>query len=110
MSEGQLVSDATVARVTKSILDIGIPGFSCYMDRDLKGGAIHTLAGLGASMVIGPMGMFLAAANSISRSSSGRNLWELGSSRKEQQTEAAAEPPVTPARGTASRAETRAST
>jgi hypothetical protein len=71
-----LVNDSTIARVTKSVVDIGVPGFSCYMDRDYSAGVLHTLGGLGASMVLGPVGMWMFAANSISRSSSGRNLWE----------------------------------
>jgi hypothetical protein len=96
MAESQLVSDTTVARVTKSIVDIGIPGFSCYMDNDIRAGAVHTLAGLGAAMVFGPIGMWLVAANSISRSSSGRNLWELAPSRTEA---VAGAPPEAPAAG-----------
>lgn len=77
--EKPLVSDATVARVTKSVLDLGIPGFSLYVDGDITDGLVHTAAGLGASILLGgPIGMWLAAANSISRSSSGKNLWERG--------------------------------
>jgi hypothetical protein len=74
-----LVTDATVARVTKSVFDFGIPGFSLYLDGDISDGLVHTAAGLGASILLGgPIGMWLAAANSISRSSSGKNLWERG--------------------------------
>jgi hypothetical protein len=84
MPENQLVDDATVARVAKSIVDIGLPGFSLYMDRDFSDGLVHTVAGLGAGIVLGPLGMWLVAANSISRSSSGKNLWERGPFHSEQ--------------------------
>jgi hypothetical protein len=76
MQEKPLVSDSTVARVTKSVFDLGIPGFSCYLDGDYTGGAMCTLGGLGASIILGPVGMWLAAANSISRSTSRKNLWD----------------------------------
>lgn len=78
-NEHELASDATVARVAKSVVDIGFPGFSLYMDGDFKDGLVHTVAGLGASILLGgPLGMWLAAANSISRSASGKNLWQRG--------------------------------
>lgn len=80
----KLLSDATIARTTKSYLDIGIPGFSLYMDKQFSAGAMHTLGGLGASILLrNPLGMWLAAANSISRSANGKNLWDyLGGGKK----------------------------
>jgi hypothetical protein len=78
-----LVSDKRIARLTKSAFDLGLPGFSRYMDGDFADGTIHTVAGLGASILLGsPLGMWLAAANSISRSSSGKNLWNHFGTRK----------------------------
>lgn len=79
----KLLSDAAIARATKSYLDIGIPGFSLYMDKQFSAGAMHTLGGLGASILLrNPLGMWLAAANSISRSANGKNLWDYFSSKK----------------------------
>lgn len=76
MAQQPLVSDHTIARGLKSIVDIGVPGFSLYIDNDVKGGAMHTIAGLGAGIAFGPLGVWLVAANSISRSASGMNLWD----------------------------------
>jgi hypothetical protein len=82
--EGKSVSDATVARVAKSVVDIGLPGFSLYVDGDFSEGVVHTVAGLGASILLGgPLGMWLAAADSIARSSKGKHLWQLGQSDSE---------------------------
>ena len=62
--EDRSVSDATVARVAKSVVDVGLPGFSLYMDGDYSEGLMHTAAGLGASFLLGgPLGMWLAAAD-----------------------------------------------
>jgi hypothetical protein len=85
MAEGhaQLVADSTVGKVAKATIDLGIPGFSRYMDNEIKEGALHTLAGLVAGIAIGPAGVLLVAANSISRSNSGRNLWELFQSKRD---------------------------
>jgi len=94
-----LVADSTVGKVAKATLDIGIPGFSRYMDNEIKEGALHTLAGLAAGIAIGPVGVWLVAANSISRSNSGRNLWELLGSRHdtvEDRADAAARAPKGP--------------
>jgi len=84
MTKDPLVSDSTIARTTKSVFDLGIPGFSCYMDRDYSAGVAHTVGGLAASIMLGsPLGMWLAAANSISRSSTGKNLWNhIGNKEK----------------------------
>lgn len=98
--EDRSVSDATVARVAKSVVDLGLPGFSLYMDGDYSDGLMHTVAGVGASILLGgPLGLWLAAADSIALSSKGKHLWQLGQSdgeprqprhQRQQRKEAAA--------------------
>ena len=53
-----------------------IPGTSLVIDGDLKGGGIHLLGGMVGKAVLGPVGWIWAAANSYSRSVSGKNAHE----------------------------------
>ena len=87
MAEKPLVKDETLGKAVKVTLDIGVPGFSRYMDREYQEGALHTLLGLAAGIAMGPLGVWLVAANSISRSTTGIHLWEHLSSREEEQGE-----------------------
>lgn len=73
-----LVSDASFGRVVKSALDLGVPGFSQYLEGDFGSGLVHTVGAIAAAVAVGPIGFWLVGANSISRSASGRNLWESG--------------------------------
>jgi uncharacterized protein DUF6072 len=57
-----------------------IPGASLLMDGRLGNGAAHALVGLGARALLGPVGVVLVAADSYSKSVSGKYLWNhLGS-------------------------------
>jgi len=87
MAGKPLVSDSTLGRAVKTTLDIGVPGFSLYADGEIKEGVMHTLLGLAAGIAMGPPGVWLVAANSISRSNSGMNLWDYLGSRKEEHRE-----------------------
>jgi hypothetical protein len=70
-------TDTTVANAVK-IAGEGLvfPGASLLIDGDLKGGGAHLVIGLAAKALIGPIGWFLVAADSFSRSSTGKNLYE----------------------------------
>ena len=52
------------------------PGSSLLLDGELALGAAHLVGGLAARAVFGPLGWILVAANSYSRSVTGKNLPE----------------------------------
>lgn len=52
------------------------PGASLLIDGDIKTGGVYLLAGLAAKALIGPVGWFLVAASSFSKSTTGKNLYE----------------------------------
>ena len=52
------------------------PGTSLLLDGDIKGGGLHVVVGLAARALIGPVGWLLVAADSFSKSSTGKNLHE----------------------------------
>jgi hypothetical protein len=80
-----LVTDQTLGKVVKAAAELSLPGFSCYMDRQIGEGALHTLGSLVAASLFGPIGYVLVGANSFSKSESGKNLLELVDSRSARQ-------------------------
>ncbi len=52
------------------------PGSSLILDGDIINGGVHLAGGLLARWAVGPVGWFLVAANSYSKSVTDRNLWE----------------------------------
>lgn len=51
-----------------------LPGTSLMMDGDVKGGLAYAALGLVARMAFGPVGWFAVAADSYSRSVTGKGL------------------------------------
>jgi hypothetical protein len=52
-----------------------IPGASLLLDGRLGNGVAHALVGWGARIVLGPVGVVLVAADSYSKSVTGKYLW-----------------------------------
>ncbi len=52
------------------------PGSSLILDGDIVRGGLHLVGGLVAKAVLGPLGWFLVAANSYSKSVAGGHLHE----------------------------------
>lgn len=52
-----------------------LPGTSLLMDGKLGEGAAHAVAGIGARLVLGPIGALVVAADSFSKSVANKNLW-----------------------------------
>ncbi len=52
------------------------PGSSLILDGDIVRGGIHLVGGLLAKAAIGPLGWFLIAANSYTKSVTGSHLYE----------------------------------
>jgi hypothetical protein len=53
-----------------------VPGASLLMDGKVVNGAAHVAAGIGIKMLIGPVGLLLAAADSYSKSVTNKYLWD----------------------------------
>lgn len=53
-----------------------LPGTSLMMDGDIKGGLVHAAVGLLARAAFGPVAWFAVAADSYSRSVTGKGLIE----------------------------------
>ena len=83
MEQTQFVSDSTAGKIAKATLDLGLPGFSLYIDKEVKQGLIHSLLGVAAGAAFGVPGLLLVSANSIARANSGKHLWQLGKERVE---------------------------
>jgi hypothetical protein len=61
----------------KAIADVGImPGTSQFLEGDVRSGALHVLAAVVARSLLGPMGWFLVGASSVSKSVSGKGLFQ----------------------------------
>ncbi len=62
------------------------PGTSLLLDGDIKGGGAHIVVGLAAKALLGPIGWFLVAADSFSRSTTGKSLTEQLTPAKKEVT------------------------
>jgi hypothetical protein len=69
-----LVTEETLGKVVKGAGELSLPGFSLYLDKKIGEAALHTIAGLAAASIFGPLGYVLVGADSFSKSVSGRNL------------------------------------
>jgi len=84
-----------------------LPGASLLMDGKFVDGAAHAVVGIGARVVLGPVGAVIVAANSFSGSVADRNLWEYlpslswGSATAATTAEVAPEKEEAPAAATA---------
>ena len=71
-----LVSEETLGKALKLGGELMVPGFSQYADREFGQGLVHTGIAIVAKVAIGPAGFFLAAANSFTKSLTGKHLHE----------------------------------
>lgn len=53
-----------------------LPGASLLLDGKFVNGAVHTVAGLGARLALGPIGVVLICADSFSKSVTDKFLWD----------------------------------
>jgi hypothetical protein len=65
-----------VGRGIRVLGETQVPGASQILDGKLKSGLFHIVAGVVARGLIGGLGVALVAANSYSKSTSGKNLLE----------------------------------
>jgi hypothetical protein len=77
IQEVRSMSDNTASNAIKLVSESLItPGASLLLDGDIRRGGAHVLVGLAARALFGPVGWFLVAASSFSRSTTGRSLSE----------------------------------
>lgn len=77
-------SGVVIGRGIKILGETVVPGASLVLDGKILPGAAHLVGGLVARWAFGPVGWLLVAANSYSKSVTGRSLAEhLGSARPE---------------------------
>ncbi|HSK79626.1 MAG TPA: DUF6072 family protein [Thermoanaerobaculia bacterium] len=69
-------SSVVIGRGIKILGEAVVPGASLVLDGKLLPGAAHLVGGLVARWAFGPVGWLLVAANSYSKSVTGRNLTE----------------------------------
>lgn len=70
------MSESTGTKAIKLIGEAVLPGASLVLDGDIKSGALHFVGGVVGRMVLGPIGWFYAAADSYSKSSTGKHFHE----------------------------------
>lgn len=77
-------SGVVIGRSIKILGETVVPGASLVLDGKILPGAAHLVGGLVARWAFGPVGWLLVAANSYSKSVTGRSLTEhLESTRPE---------------------------
>jgi hypothetical protein len=81
-------SNVVIGRGIKILSEAVVPGASLVLDGEILPGAAHLIGGLVARWAFGPVGWLLVAANSYSKSVTGRSLTEhLQSTRPEGTTD-----------------------
>lgn len=68
-----------LANGTKLIGETVLPGASLLLDGKFVNGALHSVAGIGARIALGPIGVVLVCADSFSKSVTDKNLWDHAS-------------------------------
>jgi hypothetical protein len=68
-----------LANGAKIIGETVLPGASLLLDGKFVNGALHTVAGIGARIALGPIGVVLVCADSFSKSVTDKNLWDHAS-------------------------------
>jgi len=83
-SHREPATNVVIGRGIKILGETVVPGASLVLDGELLPGAAHLVGGLVARWAFGPVGWLLVAANSYSKSVTGKSLVEhLQSTRPE---------------------------
>ncbi len=67
-----MVADGTGTKALKVVGEALLPGVSLIIDGDMKGGSLHVIGGLLGKTLLGPIGWAYAAADSYSKSTTGK--------------------------------------
>lgn len=69
-----MVDDGTGTKAVKLVGEALVPGVSLALDGDIKSGVLHFVGGAVAKGLIGPVGWVYAAADSFSKSTTGKHF------------------------------------
>ena len=72
-------ASSVLANGAKLVGESVLPGASLLLDGKFVNGALHSVAGFGAKMALGPIGVALICADSFSKSVTDKNLWDHAS-------------------------------
>jgi hypothetical protein len=70
----EVTGGQVLARGIKIVGERVVPGASLILDGKIGEGALHVVGGTIAGALLGPLGVLLVAANSYSKSTTGRSL------------------------------------
>lgn len=65
-----------IANGAKLLGEVFIPGASLLMEGKFLNGIAHTAAGIGARLALGPVGLALVCADSFSKATTDKFLWD----------------------------------
>lgn len=68
------MAEGTGTKAVKLVGETLAPGASLVLDGDMKGGAMHLAGGIIARMALGPIGWAFVAADSYSKSTTGKHF------------------------------------
>jgi len=75
VQDANLVNGTPILNGVKAASEaLAFPGASLVIDGNVKGAALHVVGACAARALLGPVGWFYFAANSFSKSVSGKNL------------------------------------
>jgi len=77
----------SIANGAKLVGETLIPGASLLMDGQFVNGAIHAAVGTAARLALGPIGLLLVCADSFSKSTTDKSLWDHVSGAYKEHTE-----------------------
>jgi len=76
MSQTETTGLTTIANGAKLLGETILPGTSLLMDGQFVNGIAHTAVGIAARLAFGPVGLLLVCADSFSKSTTDKNLWD----------------------------------
>lgn len=68
------MAEGTGTKAVKIVGETLAPGASLMLDGDMKGGTLHLAGGILARTAFGPLGWFYMAADSYSKSTTGKHF------------------------------------
>jgi hypothetical protein len=76
MAQADTQSTSVLANGAKLFGETLLPGASLLMDGQFVNGAAHSAVGIAARLALGPLGVVLVCADSFSKSTTDKTLWD----------------------------------
>lgn len=87
-------STGVLANGVKLVGESFLPGASLLMEGKFLDGAAHSIVGLGAKVVFGPLGLVLVCADSFAKATTQKSLWDFATDAYHTQMEKRRKDPV----------------